>query len=166
MVENARKLRSDSVVAHVTMAKDARKADARFSWPLTWQLPEDEAKRNLVLLTCDDIFACRPVTEWSALELSLIAEIALITTDLAEIQQTLSAAGYLTHREGKGGREVATRHPLLDVAQHLSTRRTSLARSMSLTGSATNPRGAGARAQVFNLIADGLDVSEDNLLAQ
>ena len=76
---------------------------------------------------------------------------------MAAIQKILSDSNYLVKREGKGGRMVASRSPLLDPAQHLSTRKLALARSLGLTGSATNPRGAAARGQIYNQMTDERD---------
>ena len=153
-----RKLRSDSVTAQVAMAQTA---NIQFEWPSTWDLPEDTTKAERAKLIADDIWSARPPNEWSAAERNIIAELAIVSADLAAIQKMLSDSNYLVKREGKGGRMVATRSPLLDPAQHLSTRKLALARSLGLTGSATNPRLAGARAQVFNQMMDGTDGVDD-----
>ena len=153
-----RKLRSDSITAQIAMAQTS---SIQFEWPETWDLPDDPAKAERAKLVADDIWSCRPPSEWSAAERSLIAELAIVTADLAAIQKILSDSNYLVKREGKGGRMVASRSPLLDPAQHLSTRKLALSRSLGLTGSAANPRGAGARAQVFNQMMDGTDGVDD-----
>ena len=168
MVEHKpHRLRSDSTTVAVAAAQAAKKGESRFKWPLTWQLPDDPEKAENALRAADDIFALRPPPEWSQAEISIIAELAILSADLSVIQKILSDTNYLVKREGKGGRMVASRSPLLEPAQHISTRRLALSRSLGLTGSATNPRGAGARAQVFTQIADGLSGADEfSLLAQ
>ena len=162
------RLRSDSTTVAVAAAQAAKKGESRFQWPSTWQLPDDTAKAENALRAADDIWALRPPAEWSQAEVSIIAELAILSADLSAIQKILSDTNYLVRREGKGGQMIATRSPLLDPAQHLSTRRLALSRSLGLTGSATNPRGAGARAQVFNQFADTLGGPDGafSLLAQ
>ena len=160
-----RKLRSDSIAAQIAMAQTAQKSDVQFTWPETWDLPDDPAKAERAKLIADDIWSTRPPGEFSAFEVNIIAELATVSADLAAINKILSDTNYMVKREAKGGRMVATRSPLLDPAQHLSTRKLALSRSLGLTGSATNPRGAGARAQVFNQISDDRDGVYDGLLA-
>ena len=152
-----RKLRSDSVTAQIAMAQTSQRLDMQFEWPSTWDLPDDVEKAERAKLVADDVWSTRPPNEWSPVERNLIAELAIITADLAAIQKILSDSNYLVKREGKGGRMVASRSPLLDPAQHLSTRKLALARSLGLTGSATNPRGAAARGQVYNQMTDERD---------
>ena len=152
-----RKLRSDSLTSQVAMAQTSQRADMQFEWPETWDLPDDAEKAERAKLVADDVWSTRPPNEWSPVERNLIAELAIITADLAAIQKILSDSNYLVKREGKGGRMVASRSPLLDPAQHLSTRKLALARSLGLTGSATNPRGAAARGQIYNQMTDHRD---------
>ena len=153
-----RKLRSDSITSQVAMAQTS---SIQFEWPETWDLPEDATKAERAKLIADDIWSARPPNEWSAAERNIIAELSVVSADLAAIQKILSDSNYLVKREGKDGRMVASRSPLLDPAQHLSTRKLALARSLGLTGSAANPRGAAARGQVFNQISNDRDGVDD-----
>ena len=153
-----RKLRSDSVTSQIAMAQ---KPGVQFEWPEAWDLPSDPEKAERAKRIADDIWASRPPGEWSAFEVNIIAELAVVSADLAAINKILSDTNYLIKREGKNGRMVASRSPLLDPAQHLSTRKLALSRSLGLTGSAANPRNAGARAQVFNQINDHRDDVDD-----
>ena len=160
----ARRQRSDSTTAAVKMTQQAL-AKPGFPWPQAWDLPSDEDKARRAQLIADDIYAVRPREEWTAAECNIIAELAIVSADLAVIQNLLSESNYLVKREGKGGRMVATRSPLLDPAQHLSTRKLALTRSLGLTGREHNPRNANARGLIYNQVADDLRDSKDSLLA-
>ena len=140
-----RKLRSDSLTAQVETAQTAM-AEIAFEWPGSWDLPQDEAKRAKVLALCDDVWLGRDPRDWRETDSNIIAEFALVSIDLSETQTVLSEYNYLITKEGRGGREIQTRHPLMDAAQHLTTRRMSLARSLALTGAAATPRNVRQRS--------------------
>lgn len=141
-----RKLRSDSLTAQVETAQTAM-AEIAFEWPGSWDLPQDEAKRAKVLALCDDVWLGRDPRDWRETDSNIIAEFALVSIDLSETQTVLSECNYLITKEGRGGREIQTRHPLMDAAQHLTTRRMALARSLAITGAAATPRNVRERGQ-------------------
>ena len=99
-----------------------------------------------VLALCDDVWLGRDPRDWRETVSNIIAEFALVSIDLSETQTVLSECNYLITKEGRGGREIQTRHPLMDAAQHLTTRRMSLARSLALTGAAATPRNVRQRS--------------------
>lgn len=141
-----RKLRSDSLTAQVETTQTAM-AEIAFEWPGSWDLPEDAEKRAKVLALCDDVWNGRDPRDWRETDGNIIAEFALVSIDLSETQTILSECNYLIEKEGRGGKIIKTRHPLMDAAQHLTTRRMALARSLALTGAAATPRNVRQRGQ-------------------
>jgi len=127
-------------MGRVRLPSQTAMAEIAFEWPGSWDLPQDEAKRAKVLALCDDVWNGRDPRDWRETDSNIVAEFALVSIDLAETQAVLSECNYLITKEGRGGREIQTRHPLMDAAQHLTTRRMALARSLALTGAAATPR--------------------------
>ena len=90
-----RRLRSDSLTSQIAMAQTSQRLDVQFEWPETWDLPADAEKAERAKLIADDVWSARPPNEWSAAERNIIAELAIISADLAAIQKILSDSNYL-----------------------------------------------------------------------
>lgn len=153
-----RRQRSDSTTA---AADSFRKAGTSFVWPDDTVTPmTDPAKQAHAMRIADQVWQSRAPTDWRPFDSTQIAQLAITTVDLDELQTMISRTGYVTRKAGSKGQPVLARNPLLDPIIQLQGRQISLARSLALTGAQTDSRTVANNAReqhAAQQIADGLD---------
>ena len=155
-----RKLRSDSVDAQV---QAYRRGSETFEWPSHMLIPE--GKNDTVMGIALAVFATRDPADWQApADFATIAEYALVSADLAEVQHQVSSEGYAVPKMGSKGQIVHARHPLLDGLTHLRTSRQNLARALGLTAK-VEPRETPKRGKAFNELVGHKSNVASSLLA-
>ena len=155
-----RKIRSDSVDAQV---QAYRRGSETFEWPSHMIIPD--GKEDVVMGIALSVFATRDPADWQAhADFATIAEYALVSADLAEVQHQVSTEGYAIAKEGSKGQTVHARHPLLDGLTHLRTSRQNLARALGLTAK-VEPRETSKRGKDFNKLVGHKSNVASSLLA-
>jgi hypothetical protein len=144
MATGNRRPRSDSVSAAVTAF---RHTAAQIEWPEleVSRLPRADDDRRAQAIF-DRIISSRAPGDWRQHDPVLIAQLSVVQVELDKIMSILAAEGW-TSFGGKNG-DTRIRSPLIDPAQHLSTRALALSRALGITGDpAGDKRGTGNRAQ-------------------
>ena len=155
-----RKIRSDSVDEQV---QAYRRGSETFEWPSHMIIPD--GKDDVVMGIALSVFATRDPADWQAhADFATIAEYALVSADLAEVQHQVSTEGYAIAKEGSKGQTVHARHPLLDGLTHLRTSRQNLARALGLTAK-VEPRETAKRGKDFNKLVGHKGNVASSLLA-
>jgi|GEM_PF-3170014 len=142
-----RRTRTDSTDAAVN-AFQAVKNPSELIWPEDTVTPmADPEKQDHAMRIARQIWTSRAPADWKDFDRTQIAQLAITTVDLDELQTMISKVGYVTRKKGGKGQDVIARNPLLDPIVQLQNRQITLARSLALTGAHIDGRTASNAAK-------------------
>ena len=136
----ARRTRTDST-ASAAAAFQSAKNPAEFDWPDDTVTPMADAEKQAhAMRIARQIWSSRAPADWRDFDRTQIAQLAITTVDLDELQTQISAEGYVTTKSNAKGNPTIARNPLLDPIVQLQNRQITLARALGLTGSQLDGR--------------------------
>lgn len=152
---SGRRPRTDSAAAAVRAFATAKE---RLEWPelevTRMTNPEDDQRAQAIF---SKISTSRAPEDWRQHDAVLIAQLAVVQVSLDQAMVELTTNGW-TALGGKTGL-TPVRSPMLDVAQHLSSRALALSRALGITGDPIDGRTVAKNAKTLNAARA---IAEDN----
>jgi len=160
-----RRARTDSTTAK-TNAFQAAKNPSQFAWPSeTVTEMSDPSKQAHAMRIAQQIWTGRAPSDWRDFDRTQIAQLAITTVDLDELQTQISTEGYVTTKPNAKGNPTVARNPLLDPIAQLSNRQITLSRALGLTGTQADGRTVANAAKQQKATLAVVENLSDNLLA-
>jgi len=145
-----RRSRTDSTTS-ATAAFQATQNSAEFVWPTETVTPmAHPEKQEHAMRIAQQIWASRAPQDWGDFQRTMIAQLAIVSVDLDQLQTMISQTGYVTRKSNSKGNPTVARNPLLDPIVQLSNRQITLSRSLGLTGAPADSKTIANRAAQHN----------------
>ena len=160
----ARKNNASNTIGATLLAFQKAQADEQlpFPWPQDVALPDDPEAADQALRDFNDVLRSKPLDSWAPVHAKLIAELTLLQLEIGKANAIWMAEG-ATVPNPKNPAYVV-RHPALDATNMLTSQRTSLLKSLGLTGASfhkdvgakSTRKAAGVLKQTRGFDPDGL----------
>ncbi len=154
-----RKTRRDSLQGQLDAFAAAQSADV-LQWPDSVDLPADPAEAATAKMHFSNLQKGRARSHWRPHHSTLMAEVALMSGQIAKLTEMLTKSGAVIRTE-KGN---LTRSPLLDALSMVASLRSQNLKSLGLVGQHAEKDGAGKVESAARQTLDGYSPG-DELLA-